>query len=365
MNYVGEIDHDPDRNEAAEALALLKRWAANADPVEVAQLDPAIARLLPGREVGNYPDLSRTYPEDFRPDAVYRASMPDLQNGPSSLIVGARAPIQHVGISNFRLPIRYHVRDGGDLTLETSVTGTVSLNEERKGINMSRIMRSFYAHAERTFSFDVMARALDDYKADHDSLDARLQMRFSFPARVESLRSGLSGWQYYDIALELTETAGVRKRIIHLDYVYSSTCPCSLELSEHARQARGQLATPHSQRSIARISAVEAGNRRLWYEDVIDLARLAVPTETQVMVKREDEQAFAELNAANPIFVEDAARSFAERLLAEPRVGDFRVVAVHQESLHSHDAVSVLTEGSTFASESLEPRLFASLHRSA
>ena len=193
MNYVGEIDHDPDRNEAAEALALLKRWAAKADPVEVAQLDPAIARLLPGREVGNYPDLSRTYPEDFRPDAAYRASMPDLQNGPSSLIVGARAPIQHVGISNFRLPIRYHVRDGGDLTLETSVTGTVSLNEERKGINMSRIMRSFYAHAERTFSFDVMARALDDYKADHDSLDARLQMRFSFPARVESLRSGLSG----------------------------------------------------------------------------------------------------------------------------------------------------------------------------
>jgi GTP cyclohydrolase I len=365
MNYVGEIDHDPDRNEAAEALALLKRWAAKADPVEVAQLDPAIARLLPGREVGNYPDLSRTYPEDFRPDAAYRASMPDLQNGPSSLIVGARAPIQHVGISNFRLPIRYHVRDGGDLTLETSVTGTVSLNEERKGINMSRIMRSFYAHAERTFSFDVMARALDDYKADHDSLDARLQMRFSFPARVESLRSGLSGWQYYDIALELTETAGVRKRIIHLDYVYSSTCPCSLELSEHARQARGQLATPHSQRSIARISAVEAGHKRLWYEDVIDLARLAVPTETQVMVKREDEQAFAELNAANPIFVEDAARSFAERLLAEPRVGDFRVVAVHQESLHSHDAVSVLTEGPTFASESLEPRLFASLHRSA
>ena len=28
------------------------------------------------------------------------------------------------------------------------------------------------------------------------------------------------------------------------------------------------------------------------------------------MVKREDEQAFAELNAANPIFVEDAARLF-------------------------------------------------------
>jgi GTP cyclohydrolase I len=37
------------------------------------------------------------------------------------------------------------------------------------------------------------------------------------------------------------------------------------------------------------------------------------------------------------------------------------VLASHQESLHSHDAVSVLTEGPTFAAQSLDPRLFASL----
>jgi GTP cyclohydrolase I len=42
-------------------------------------------------------------------------------------------------------------------------------------------------------------------------------------------------------------------------------------------------------------------------------------------------------------------------------VGDFRVLASHQESLHSHDAVSLLTEGASFAAESLDPRLFQSL----
>ena len=94
---------------------------------------------------------------------------------------------------------------------------------------------------------------------------------------------------------------------------------------------------------------------------LIELCRKAVPTETQVMVKREDEQAFAELNAANPVFVEDAARSFCEALQAEPRVGDFRAVASHQESLHSHDAVAVLTEGETFAAQSLDPKLFTTL----
>jgi GTP cyclohydrolase I len=242
------------------------------------------------------------------------------------------------------------------------VTGTVSLEAEKKGINMSRIMRSFYAHAERDFSFGVIEHALEDYLKDLGSFDARIQMRFSFPVKVASLRSGLSGWQYYDIALELVDKGGVRKRLMHLDFVYSSTCPCSLELSEHARRTRGQLATPHSQRSVARISVELVGATCLWFEDLIELARQAVPTETQVMVKREDEQAFAELNAANPIFVEDAARSFCAALQDDPRIGDFRIVASHQESLHSHDAVSVLTEGATFAADSLDPKLFASLY---
>ena len=149
---------------------------------------------------------------------------------------------------------------------------------------------------------------------------------------------------------------------MHLDYVYSSTCPCSLELSEHARSQRGQLATPHSQRSVARVSVVlDPDAPCLWFEDLIEACRRAVPTETQVMVKREDEQAFAEMNAANPIFVEDAVRLFCAQLQADQRIGDFRIIASHQESLHSHDAVSLLVEGETFAAESLDPRLFSSL----
>ena len=357
-----DLGREPTRADAEAALAVLRRWATDVTPDEVAMLDPLVSRLIPGQEVSNYPALARAYPDEFAVDDAYKASMPDLQNGPSSLIKGAKQQIQHVGISNFRLPIRFHTRGGEDLTLETSVTGTVSLDAEKKGINMSRIMRTFYKHAQETFSFEVIERALDAYKADLDSFDARIQMRFSFPMQVESLRSGLVGYQYYDIALELVETDGVRKKIMHLDFVYSSTCPCSLELSEHARQFRGQLATPHSQRSVARISVLLAPESPcMWFEDLIEAARAAVPTETQVMVKREDEQAFAELNAANPIFVEDAVRLFAQQLQADQRITDFRVIASHQESLHSHDAVSVLTEGATFASESLDPKLLGTL----
>lgn len=312
-----------------------------------------------------YPVLDRSYDADFQVDASYHASLPDLQNGPSSLIRGAHVPIQHVGISNFRLPIGYRKRDGGEIMLETSVTGTVSLEANKKGINMSRIMRTFYEFADKNFSFDLIEATLGAYQKNLQSGDARILMRFSYPLAVPSLRSGLMGYQYYDIAIELLRQNGQQEKIIHLDYVYSSTCPCSLELSEHARETRGKLATPHSQRSVARISVSLAPDTDvLWFEDLIDLCRDAVPTETQSMVKREDEQAFAELNAANPIFVEDAARLFYEHITADPRVGDFRVAASHQESLHSHDAISVLTRGALFATASIDPQLFASLiHR--
>jgi len=359
--HTPDVDRKPSREEAEAALALLRQWAGKSGDAEIAALDADLLRLVDDGAAA-YPDLSDVYPSDFEVDSAYKARMPDLQNGPASLIRGANEPIQHVGISNFRVPIRYRTRDNGDLTLETSVTGTVSLDAGKKGINMSRIMRSFYAHAERTFSFEVIEAALDDYLTDLESFDARIQMRFSFPMKVESLRSGLSGYQYYDIALELIESAGVRRKIMHLDFVYSSTCPCSLELSEHARRERGQLATPHSQRSVARVSVeLQENGDCLWFEDLVEACRRAVPTETQVMVKREDEQAFAELNAANPIFVEDAARLFCAQLQADARIGDFRVAASHQESLHSHDAVSVLTSGPLFETGSIDPRFFASL----
>jgi GTP cyclohydrolase I len=353
------IDENADSAAFEAALETLRVYLRTASQEELRAAAPALRG-----EISSIVPLLRSYPEGFELTEDYKAGLPDLQNGPSSLIRGAKAPIQHVGISNFRLPLNFKTKTGGALTLETSVTGTVSLDADKKGINMSRIMRSFYKHAEKKFSFDVVDAALDDYKSDLESFDARIQLRFSFPMQVESLRSGLSGYQYYDISLELVEVGGVRQRYMHLDYVYSSTCPCSLELSEHARDVRGQLATPHSQRSVARISVQLVGNDVMWFEDLVALCRQAVVTETQVMVKREDEQAFAELNGANPIFVEDAARLFCEALQNDDRIGDFRVIASHQESLHSHDAVSVLSQGPTFANASIDPHQFSSLiHR--
>ena len=51
---------------------------------------------------------------------------------------------------------------------------------------------------------------------------------------------------------------------------------------------------------------------------------------------------FAELNGSYLKFVEDVTRLLYEQLINDLRINDFRVICSHQESLHSHDAVSVV-----------------------
>jgi GTP cyclohydrolase I len=295
---------------------------------------------------GQPPLVKRGYDQKFKSSPAYRASLPDMMEVAYEGIQGAHVPIQQVGIHNFKLPLKYRTKQGKILTLETSVTGTVSLEAELKGINMSRIMRTFYEHKDEVTTGEWMGKILKAYLRKVETKDARLKIAFSYPMVRPSLRTKLEGYQFYQVAFEGVMTRDGRyRRFIHFDFVYSSACPCSAELTEHARAKRGAYSVPHSQRSKARVTIEEADGKKIWIEDVHALCLRALQTETQVMVKREDEQAFAELNGAYLKFVEDAARLLYKEFDADKRIADFRIACSHLESLHSHDAVSVICKG--------------------
>jgi GTP cyclohydrolase IB len=288
----------------------------------------------------------RRYDAGFVLSADYKASLPDMMEAVDA-IPGMPVAIQQVGISGFKLPLRFRTKNGKTVhTLETSVTGTVSLAAGLKGINMSRIMRSFYEHADEVFTPDLLTRILEEYRRAVGTLSARLRLDFSYPMPQRALRSGLVGWQYYQAAFlgRIAEDGTVRS-CVEIDFVYSSACPCSAELSEHARDTRGVYAIPHNQRSKARVLVELAPGAKFHLEELQAHVLRGLVTETQVMVKREDEQAFAELNGAHIKFVEDAARLVYAELAPDPRIADFQVVCSHLESLHSHDAVSVICKG--------------------
>lgn len=294
---------------------------------------------------GAQPVLDRHYDAQFRPDAAYLRSLPDMTETLNG-VEGADVPIQQVGVSGFKLPLPFVTRTGDSLTLEARVSGTVSLEAGSKGINMSRLLRTFYQHRDSAFEPATLGEILHDYLEEVGSLTARLKVQFSYPMLLPSLRSEMQGYQYYNVSyIGSLDPTGTPRLFVELDFVYSSACPCSAELAEHARDTRGAYAIPHSQRSKARIQVELRPGSTISVEDLVEHARKALKTETQVLVKREDEQAFAELNGAYPKFVEDAARLVYEQLQGDRRIRDFVVACSHQESLHSHDAVSVICKG--------------------
>ena len=307
-----------------------------------------------------YNEPDRKFDSKYKPTKEEIETFPDLQNGPSSLIQGAAVEIQQVGIHNFRIPLNYKTRDNGIIELETKVTGTVSLEAHKKGINMSRIMRSFYEHKNETFSINKLENILAKYKEKLKSFDSKIALKISYPIIQKSLRSDLEGYQYYNVTFEGDlNKEGELKKIMHFDFVYSSACPCSYELAEYARKYRNKVTVSHSQRSVARLS-IEFEDM-IWIEDLKEICEKALKTETQVIVKREDEMAFAELNGSYLKFVEDAARLLYKELVHDKRVKDFRVVCSHQESLHSHDAVSVILAPNSKFSKDISHELWSSL----
>jgi len=306
-----------------------------------------------------YNEPNGEYDADYKPTKKDIKTFPDIQNGRSSLIQGTPVAIQQVGIHNFKLPLKYQKREGGSIELETKVTGTVSLEAHKKGINMSRIMTSFYEF-KNEYVFDKLDVILSKYRDDLNSFDSKILLKFSYPMMKQSLRSGLEGYQYYESALEgHLNGNGKFKKILHFDFVYSSACPCSYELAEFARNDRNKATVTHSQRSVARIS-IEF-DEIVWIEDLQAMCEEALHTETQVIVKREDEMAFAELNGSYLKFVEDAARLLYEQLIKDKRIKDFRIICSHQESLHSHDAVSVILPPNSSFGEDISHELWSSL----
>jgi GTP cyclohydrolase I len=151
--------------------------------------------------------------------------------------------------------------------------------------------------------------------------------------------------------------------------LYSSTCPASAALArqliqeqfardfdaaqpvDHAAvlawlgSERGISATPHAQRSVARLLVRYQPGAPLDLVGLLDRVEQALGTPVQTAVKREDEQAFALANGGNLMFCEDAARRIQRALAGDERLADFHVRVEHQESLHPHDAVAYASKG--------------------
>ncbi len=299
------------------------------------------------------PDTIFSYDKDF-----YTDDLPDPQVDP--VLPGARVPLKKVGIAPVDLPVRLRSRSGGeDKLLQTEASLYCSLDDPMaKGLNLSRLYLIMHEKIKDQLSLDGMESALKELAEGQGTKNAYVKLRFKYPMYQEALRTRKKdnpdvkqrGHIAYKTELEGQYRDGNYKWFLTIDYVYSSTCPCSFELAHDARSKRNAAANAHSQRSILKVKVAfdRSKDNIVWIEDLVDLCRENIPTEVQIVVKRRDEQAFAELNGANLLFSEDAVRIMHSALdgwVDQNKIEDFSIVASHEESLHPWNAIAVSTGG--------------------
>lgn len=309
------------------------------------------------------PDLIFKYDRDYQPNLN---DLPDPQQNP--VLPGARIPIRKVGIAPVDLPIVVKRRDGNSQTLQAKASLYCSLDDPNaKGLNLSRLYLIMHETIKDHLGIDGIKGALKELAEKQKSKHAYCKLRFKYPWMQEALRSvdqngnKLRGHIAYDVEIEgqyidhriecvtydneyILEGKQEYKFFLTIDYVYSSTCPCSFELAYDARTKRNAAANAHSQRSILKVKIEFDPTNIVWIEDLVELCRANIPTEVQIVVKRADEQAFAELNGANLLFSEDACRLMYSALhnwYQQKRVTDFSIVVEHLESLHPWSAIAV------------------------
>ena len=291
--------------------------------------------------------------------------LPDITSGQQALTA---LPLRWVGMEGITVPLL--LEDSGDqiarLTAKADIF--VSLDKrDAKGIHMSRLFIKLNdILGKNALNGQTLTKLLHEMVLSQKGLSqsAKICLKFDVTLRKKALISNEFGFQSYPVVLSRQKNKEQIVTTLSLTIPYSSTCPCSSALSRQAlsdafaqqfsepqlskdaimqwlSSEQGTIATPHSQRSFARIEL------KLLDEELPNLAALilqfeqVIGTPLQTAVKREDEQAFAKLNAANLMFCEDAARRLKQALEQKSDIIDYWFKVEHQESLHAHNAVAI------------------------
>lgn len=231
---------------------------------------------------------------------------------------------------------------------------------------MSRLYLALEALEHRELTPSALRGVLAGFLDSHAGLSrvAFLELGGELLLRRPALVSPLAGWKAYPVRVcARLGPCGFHVEL-HLEVGYSSTCPCSAALARQLIQEKftadfadkvvdhstivewlgssdGILATPHSQRSQARLRlCLDPELDRLPLLATLESAEQVLGTALQTAVKRADEQAFALANGQNLMFCEDAARRLHAAFAGADGIVAFSLEVVHAESLHAHDAVA-------------------------
>ena len=213
--------------------------------------------------------------------------MPDVASSQAPQINGT---LNWVGMNRIALPLTVKDSDLGESKVNAFVQTYVNLcKPEVKGIHMSRLYLLLSEFSDNQVLSaanlrEFLAHMLDSHEDISDQ--ATLNFEFDYVIKRKALKSQFSGWKDYPTEIKATLKDGKVELELGINVPYSSTCPCSAALARqliqeafHAdfadkdsitpseveswlRSDKGTFATPHSQRSIAKVWVKSARMRK-------------------------------------------------------------------------------------------------------
>jgi len=272
------------------------------------------------------------------------SSLPDIQLSKPEV----PGYINYVGVSNVKVPFKIKSKFGGCHEMIATVSMGTDLGSDKKGISMSRFIRTLKSYLNVPLNHDLINIILQDFKSSSKGQEAEnafMKFEFEYGLDKRSPLSDLKFPTFYNCKFEGRSYKDSTFRFFEgVKIQYASYCPCSNALCEDLRD-KGLNGFPHAQRSFAKVLIEADQNNIVWIEDLIELVEYSVKNIPFPIIKREDEQEIARRASESPMFVEDSIRSICNSLNKNENIKDWLVKCDHEESIHTSNAIATCWKG--------------------
>lgn len=259
-----------------------------------------------------------------------KEKMPDLQSSKKDFLF----EIEHVGIKNLIYPVRID-----DFQTVGNFEFSTSLNQDEKGINMSRIIESVEKHYDNgvKLDFDHLTTLLNTLQTAmiQNTASVNVTAKWFFNRFSPVTNQKAVGHADIRYILSVSEDKIIKKSL-GIEVPITTLCPCSKEISEYSA---------HNQRGIITVLIdldPEVSLPDNYKDIVLDGMEANASSMLYPILKRTDEKAVTERAYENPRFVEDLIRLVAADLVELEWIQGFEIECRNEESIHQHDAFARL-----------------------
>jgi GTP cyclohydrolase IV len=267
---------------------------------------------------------------------TYSQTLPQQQQPTQDRVPQVRESIDRVGISGLRTGLKLSNR-GTDTHFAAEIDLFIDLDEDRKGIHMSRLVESINDVVSKGSrrskeSFEKLGmHILSELKKRHRYSNGEVTIKTTLFLGRHTPVTNKKTDEPYDISVGVIFRGDEIFKNLRVRAIGNTLCPHSLETT------KGKA---HVQRAELDLQIEAPIKEKIPLEELINICENSFSSPTYTVLKTSDEAAVVEAMFRNPKFVEDVARDCFKQARNLKFKGRVKIRATSYESIHKHNAVS-------------------------